>query len=174
MHALVIAAAGLRCPYLLRLVSRRPASPRVVSVPRSTLDWPRVRTRYRTNELWSLFVDLHTDSLCAGGTENWNATWRNRIARCMWNVEGGRQQRNDKSKTSCLACPSLPSSASPLPFREPYANRAHLNGERCSGPGKERMHHASEKLSAHGFSRMRLSLRMCEFSVRRRPYAQMY
>lgn len=92
-HALVIAAAGLRRPYLLRPVSRRPASPRVVSVPRSTLDWPRVRTWYRTNELWSLFVDLHTDSLCAGGTENWNATWRNRIAGCMWNVEGGRQQK---------------------------------------------------------------------------------
>lgn len=32
----------------------------------------------------------------------------------------------------------LPAFASPLPFREAHANRTHLNGERCNGPGKER------------------------------------
>lgn len=35
----------------------------VAAVSHSVSDWPRVRTRYRTNELWSLFEDLHTDSL---------------------------------------------------------------------------------------------------------------
>lgn len=66
-------------------------------------------------------------------------------AACGTSKEGG--SRNDKSKASCLACPSLPPFASPLPFREPYANRARLNGERCYGPGKER-NITSEKLSA--------------------------
>lgn len=71
-------------------------------------------------------------------------------AACGTSKEGG--SRNDKSKASCLACPSLPPFASPLLFREPYANRARLNGERCYGPGKER-NITAEKLSAHGFSR---------------------
>lgn len=70
-------------------------------------------------------------------------------AACGTSKEGG--SRNDKSKASCLACVPLSLSllsASSLLFREPYANRARLNGERCNGPGKERNIRISEKFSA--------------------------
>lgn len=85
-------------------------------------------------------------------------------AACGTSKEGG--SRNDKSKASCLACPSLPPAASPLPFREPYANRARLNGEQCNGPGKERSITSEKTFRAHSFSRTRLSLRMSNVRIR--------
>jgi len=73
-------------------------------------------------------VDLHTDSLCAGGTQNWNATWRNR-SRAAWDVEGGGRgggraggSRDDKSKgpparrVASLSPSPLPADRSPPPL----------------------------------------------------------
>lgn len=57
-YAVVIATFVRRC-YLAGVSG----ASLVAAVSHSVSDWPRVRTRYRTNELWSLFEDLHTDSL---------------------------------------------------------------------------------------------------------------
>lgn len=65
------------------------------------------------------------------------------IARCMERRRRAAaetiNQRPPAPRVSL--CPRFP----PLPFYEAHANRTHLNGERCNGPGKER---SAEELSA--------------------------